>query len=214
MRFLFACRPFLGHLHPMMPLALGLQRDKHDVVFATSERFLPQVTRLGMPAISAGLDPRDPPQHADDVPGYGVDVIASKAADILAWAAGTPIDLIVREPTDFAGVFAAEVLKIPQVTLGRSHFLSPEYWAAHIDPGLTDVRAHFGLPADPDLQALFGTCYLDMVPSWFQPPGLSLPANRVEIGPEQYDGPIPGGCALGARGVRRYLRHVWDLLQR
>jgi UDP:flavonoid glycosyltransferase YjiC (YdhE family) len=196
MRVLFTCRPFIGHLYPMLPLARALLLDGHEVRFATTARFLPEVARLAVPAVPAGADPCRPSRSDDTAaPGYGVEMIRSKVEDIVSWAAAAPIDLVVREPTDFSGVYAAEVLGVPHVTLGRSQFLPAAHWGGLVGRTLEILRHDLGLPADPDLTGLFGSCYLDMVPSWFQPPGQPLPANRVELRPEQFDDPGGGSYA-------------------
>lgn len=190
MRVLFVTRPFLGHLYPMIPLAQALQRDGHSVAIASTEQFLPEIERTHIDAVPAGLDPRRPP-HPDDspAPGYGERVIRSKVEDILTHAEHAPVDLLVREPTDFAAIFAAEKLHVPHVTLGRSQFLTPAHWGSAVGNSLAAVRRGLSLDPDPQLTSLFGSCYLDAVPAWFQPPGLSLPRNRIEVGHESYDNP-------------------------
>ncbi len=210
MRVLFACRPFLGHLYPMVPLARALIRDGHEVVFASTDRFVGNVVDLGLEAVAAGLDPcasYDEKGRAAPEGGYGPSVIRSKTEDILAWAQTTEVDLVVREPTDFAGMLAAEAMEVPQVTLGRSQFLSASFWHSHAGWALALARQELGLPADPELAGIFGSCYLDMVPSWFQPVVAELPGSRVEISPQTFDGQhdMPHGAPARERGQNVYV---------
>lgn len=189
MRVLFLSRPFFGHVLPMVPLASALRDNGHSVAFLSAEAFLPEIERLGWQAVAAGVDPRlPPPGPPNELPGYSEEVLAGKVEDVLADGRRSGVDAIVREPTDFAGVFAAELLGVPQVTLGRSLFLPPAHWAGLIGPALERVRRRFSLPADARLDRIFGACYLDTVPAWFEPPDVLLPDHRVEIRAEIFDG--------------------------
>lgn len=208
MRVLVGTRPFIGHLYPMMPFVRALARDGHEVTVASAASFLPEISRLGFDALGAGLDPRDSSVVGTaPAAGYGAEVLRSKARDITSWARANPVDVVVREPTDFAPAFAAELLGVPHVTLGRSQFLPARHWGPYVGASLAEVRLQLGLPADPGLHQLFGSCYLDMVPEWFQPPGLALPANRVEIRADGFDGPDDladdAGWAWGLASDRR-----------
>src|SRR5437868_3220145 len=118
MRFLFAVRPFFGHLHPMAPVARVLKQEGHEVTFATAAAFSSAVEQEGFPCVPAGHDPR-----TGALPGasggrdWGETVTRAKLADLVAAAAATPWDVIVRDQTDFGALLAAELLEVPCATL-------------------------------------------------------------------------------------------------
>ena len=56
MRFLFTVQPLYGHFHSMVQLALAAKAQGHAVAFATSARFGPVITRLGLEHIACGVN--------------------------------------------------------------------------------------------------------------------------------------------------------------
>jgi hypothetical protein len=165
---LIAIRPFHGHLHPSVPLARSLCAAGHDVAFATERGFCQVVERCGFAARPAGVDPFAPsPPHAESYEFSDV-VTREKVDDILRIATNWPFDLIVRDPTDFAGVIAAETLGVPQATLGFTRFCHPDWWLQILGSSLDVVRASLGLPLDPELRRLHPSLYIDTVPPWLQ----------------------------------------------
>jgi UDP:flavonoid glycosyltransferase YjiC (YdhE family) len=79
-------------------------------------------------------------------------------------------DVIVREENEFAGAIAAEHLGLPhaavQVVFGASRYRSPTAMP-DVVRRLDELRAAWGLPADPDLAMLYRHLYLS-----FDPPSL------------------------------------------
>jgi UDP:flavonoid glycosyltransferase YjiC (YdhE family) len=185
-RFVFSVRPYLGHLHPMLPLAASLVRRGHEVCFVTAKEFMDTVQTAGFPAIAAGPDPRQAaplwvPVTERGV--YGTWVTRAKMEDILVLCSRWRPAVLVRDPTDFAGLLAAEAQGLPQTTLGFSQFYPRRTWQQEVGSTLAQLRREFDLPPDPGLGRLHPHLYLDTVPPLFQPPHLDLPAALVSIRP-------------------------------
>ena len=194
MRALFVIRPFYGHLHPVVPLARALCAAGHEVVFATEERFCGVVEQCGFVAAPAGLDPFAPAPYE----GYEFSepVTQCKVEDILGIAARRQYHLILRDPTDFAAVIAAEALGIPQATVGFSRFCGNWWWRGVLGSSLDSVRLRLRITPDPELERLYPWLYIDTVPPWLQEEeGLPLDV-LCRIRPEPYQAPPPPG-ALG-----------------
>jgi UDP:flavonoid glycosyltransferase YjiC (YdhE family) len=173
MRVLVSIRPYFGHLHPNVPLASTLTRRGHTVTFATAASFLPAVLEAGFECRAAGLHPRDPlpPVHEGKPYGrdYGMFPVTAKCEDLLALASsGLHPDVIVRDPTDVAAVVAAEVLRIPCVTLGFSEFIPPASWDILIGPALDEVRSRWNVHSDPRWERMHPSGYFNLVPEAFR----------------------------------------------
>jgi UDP:flavonoid glycosyltransferase YjiC (YdhE family) len=201
-RFLFTSQPGTGHLHPLLPVARRLRDAGHDIAFATSAPMAPEIMAGGFTHHAVG-----PPWRTTDLPTVFPGVAAippgperyawarrhifahATALDvvpgILHLAARWPPDVIVREAAEYGGYIAAEVLGIPHV-LVRSDSGSASYRdRAHVADILDDVRARFGLPADPGGDAPFRHLVLS-----FAPPGLddeSLAPTCLQLRPAPPD---------------------------
>ncbi|GII25132.1 glycosyltransferase family 1 protein [Planosporangium mesophilum] len=55
MRILFSCRPALGHVYPLIPLAMAAREAGHRVVFGTGAAFVPRLRRLDFEAYPVGI---------------------------------------------------------------------------------------------------------------------------------------------------------------
>jgi hypothetical protein len=191
----------------MVPVARRLRAASHSVFFASARSIARHIELAGFDMVEAGLDPSLPPEHSGViVDQYSATVIGSKVHDLLEVMATTPVDVVVREPTDFAGLIAAETLGLPHVTLGRSHFLPADIWTEVLGDTLDEVRSHVGLPGDAGLTTAFRYLYLDLVPPWFQPAESVLPPSHVSIRPAFYDGEVEPDTA------RRRLRSITEWL--
>jgi UDP:flavonoid glycosyltransferase YjiC (YdhE family)/SAM-dependent methyltransferase len=178
MRFLVCLRPFFGHLHPIAPTARALERAGHEVVVASAEAFRDAVEREGFQFAPAGHDPRAPLPECQGGQG-GVDwsetVTRKKLDDLLALAAYTTPDVVVRDQTDFAGVLAAELLGVPCATLGPALFIPPPSWRTIHGRRLDRIRAAYGLAPDPRFDRLHPYLYLDVAPpSWQLPEAIQI----------------------------------------
>src|SRR6476659_7318648 len=59
MRVLFVSLPLLGHLHPLVPIALALRAAGHGVAFATAPTGVPTMMALGWQAYPIGISISD-----------------------------------------------------------------------------------------------------------------------------------------------------------
>lgn len=172
MRILVSIRPYLGHLHPHVPLASALVRRGHSVMFATAASFCPAVFGAGFECKAAGLHPRDPlpPEHEGKpyARDYGMYTVKAKCRDLLKLAADDRPDVIIRDPTDVAAVVTAEVLRIPCVTLGFSEFIPPSLWDILLGSTLDEVRCCWNLSGDPDWMRMHPSGYFNLVPNVFR----------------------------------------------
>jgi UDP:flavonoid glycosyltransferase YjiC (YdhE family) len=173
MRVLVSIRPYFGHLHPHVPLASTLVRRGHSVTFATAASFCPAVLEAGFECSAAGLHPRDPlPSEHEGKPygrDYGMFPIKVKCEDLVALAAaGFLPDVIVRDPTDVAAVVAAEVLRIPCVTLGFCEFIPPPSWDILLGSALDEVRSCWKINGDPRWERMHPSGYFNLVPEAFR----------------------------------------------
>jgi UDP:flavonoid glycosyltransferase YjiC (YdhE family) len=195
MRVLFSIRPFLGHLHPIAPVARAVRDAGHEVAFATEVSFCSVVERCGFASFPAGLDPWAPAPWE----GYEFAAVStrSKAEGLLAIAELWPFDLIVRDPTDFGALIAAEALEVRHATAGFSRFCPTRWWRHVLGSSLDEVRSAFGLEPDPSLEQLYPWLYLDTVPPWFQDVDELPPGVVRRIRPEPYEAPpAPGAVCL------------------
>ena len=208
MRVLFTTLPAYGSIQPLIPVAQALQNAGHEVAFATSATFCNVVAAAGFRCFPAGFDfsfdDKDAvfarvrgtlgPRAAPFAPVR--DVFAGFMAprmvpDLLAIAAGWPFDVLVREPLEFGGCIAAEVLGLPHVTCGPLFCFWDGAW--HATPGevarpeLDGLRAAHGLPPDPELAMLHRPLSLACLPPSFLGPGLTIPSSVQFLRPVPFD---------------------------
>ncbi|HST18367.1 MAG TPA: glycosyltransferase [Gaiellaceae bacterium] len=193
MRLLFVTLPGSGHFHPLVPAARAVQSNGHAVRIATAPSFHPNVVDSGFDAVAAGFDQeRD---GADEryaslqlelaaLPENGpartlfrirklfAGLYAERMVpDLLAIAEDWQPDVIVREVGEFGGCVAAEVLGIPHASV-RSNTMLSTYSRRHlVGKEMSQLRAAYGLPPDPETAMLFR--YLHLA---FEPPGFHDPA--------------------------------------
>jgi UDP:flavonoid glycosyltransferase YjiC (YdhE family) len=198
MRLLVSIRPYFGHLHPHVPLASTLVRRGHSVTFATAASFCPVVLEAGFECSAAGLHPNDPlpPEHEGKpyARDYGMFPVKAKCADLVALASGglNP-DVIIRDPTDVAAVVAAEVLRIPCVTLGFCEFIPPSSWDILLGPALDEVRSHWNVNGDPHWERMHPAGYFNLVPEPFHEERAVIPGERSlrPVCKQAYETPPP-----------------------
>ncbi|SEL06599.1 glycosyltransferase, MGT family [Stigmatella aurantiaca] len=222
MRVLFTTTPGTGHFHPLVPTARALQRAGHEVAFAAAEPFRSQVEASGFPVFPAGVSfeslaqelkshvqapPRmEVPEGLDRVLELFVDRLARPMARALVplcrrWRP----DLLISESAEFAGPVVAERLGLPHATIqvggvGFSDDGGTGLFARRLD----GLRAEHGLPADPELRALYRYLHLSFMPAAYF--GGSLPPNtqylRLEVFDQSGEERLPDWMAsLGDRPV-------------
>lgn len=217
MRVLFTTLPGYGSFQPLAPVARALLDAGHDVAFAASASFCPVIARAGFRCRPAGfdwsLDDRDAAYaHVRTALGSAAaqfspvrDVFAGFVAprmvpDLQTIARAWPFDVLVRDPLEFGGCVAAEVLGLPHAACGPLFCFWDGAW--HAAPGevakpeLDGVRAAYGLPPDPELAMLHRHLYLACLPRAFLGPELTIPPTVRFLRPVPFD--RPEGEALPA----------------
>ncbi|MDQ4128825.1 MAG: glycosyltransferase [Actinomycetota bacterium] len=208
MRVLFTTLPGAGAFHALVPLARALEAAGHEVAFATSRSYCPTVEGTGFRCFPAGYDwlvgEREPLYARVRESLAGRDAPFSPLEDV--YTAFLPprmvpglVDLgrswgpeaLVREPMEFAGCVAAEVLGIPHAACGP--FFSFWQGAWHGVPGevgkpkLEALRRAYGLPPDPDLVMLHRYLYLAFLPPAFLHPDLTPPSTVHFLRPVSFN---------------------------
>jgi MGT family glycosyltransferase len=215
MRVLFTSLPAYGAFQPLVPVARALMAAGHEVAFAVSASFCWVVAAAGFRCFPAGVnwsfDDREPvyarardalgPQAVTFSPLRDVFaglLPAQMVADLLALPQAWPFDVLVREPMEFGGCVAAEVLNLPHATCGPLFCFWDGAW--HAAPGevakpeLDGLRAAHGLPPDPDLAMLHRYLSLACLPPTFLGPELRIPPTVHFLRPGSFD--RPGGEML------------------
>ncbi len=195
MRLLFTSFPAVGHLHPLLPLALAARDAGHEVVVATGPDEVGWVRACGLHAEPCGLARREAtarsvelaPTPAEET-AYLFCRVAAPAllADALRLAGGHPPDLVVHEESEFAGPLLAALVGVPCVT---------HSWPAPVKRGALRASATALLQELWDRHAagparIHGDCYLDACPRALQTDeidAITPPVRRVRAIP--FDGP-------------------------
>lgn len=208
MRVLFTTWAWPSHLYPLVPPAWALRAAGHEVLVASQPGLLSEIVRTGLPAASVGHDvdavemvrgyllPSETVQGgAAPRTGKGPRAMQmflahaeSMADDLVALARQWRPDLVVSEPTAFAGPVAAAAVGVPSARLLygtdlmlRARPLLPEL--------LAPLAARYGVTElDP-----FGVATIDPLPV-----SLQVPADyrRLPVRYVPYNGPGPRPAPL------------------
>lgn len=219
MRLLFCSRPAYGHLYPMMPLALAARDAGHEVVFATTGRFVEMLPAAGFAVVDAGITmeaARAQLHGADWFARFGrqdgrpdlevaarffIEVLGARsAADLAPRLDELAPDVVVYEQGDFGAAVAAGAAGIPAVC----HAISPRTVIPALEPAsrrhLARLWERHGVQSPP-LDVFTGDAYLDIVPDSLQLASFLDDAARVAVRPTPWAEPgaaLPGW--VGARG--------------
>ncbi|MFJ7210200.1 glycosyltransferase [Amycolatopsis sp. NPDC098790] len=216
MRLLFTSLGSFGHTFPLVPLAVAARDAGHDVVFATSEDFLPQLTKAGLETAAAGLAIKDafgqvfassgrsgPRRPPGEVPPEVLRPIVAKVfgelmpkrfvADLLPLFSRFRPDLVVSEAGNSGGAFAAIKAGIPVVAHGFGRVSSDDPMVTRIRDAIREHGASLGIPVGEDLA--FGGPFIDICPESVQDPGFLARTKRVPLRPVGWSEPgeLPAG---------------------
>jgi UDP:flavonoid glycosyltransferase YjiC (YdhE family) len=211
-RLLFTSLGSFGHAFPLVPLAVAARDAGHDVVFATTEDFLPRLTKAGLETAAAGFAIKDafgqafgeagPPGPPGDIPqDVLLPIIAKVFGEVMPkrFAADLPPvfehvrpDLVVSESGNAGGTFAARKAGIPVVahTFGRVSTGDP--MSTMIREKIRETGASLGIDVG---EGMFGTAFVDICPDSVQNPEFLAQARRVPLRPVGWSDPgeLPPG---------------------
>ncbi|OXM66814.1 glycosyltransferase [Amycolatopsis vastitatis] len=213
MRLLFTSLGSFGHTFPLVPLAVAARDAGHDVVFATSEDFLPQLTKAGLETAAAGLAIKDafgqafgesgPRRPPGEIPPEVLFPIVGKVfgevmpkrfvADLLPLFEHVRPDLVVSESANSGGAFAALKAGLPVVAHGFGRVSSDDPMALRIRDAIRAHGAELGVEVGTDLS--FGGPFIDICPESVQEPGFVARTRRVPLRPVGWSEPgeLPPG---------------------
>ncbi|MFM9368695.1 nucleotide disphospho-sugar-binding domain-containing protein [Streptomyces sp. Da 82-17] len=219
MRVLFTSWAWPTHYHHMVPLAWALRAAGHDVRAAVPPSLTGVVAASGIPAVAVGHDGVDAVARIRDyIPGrvpapaapatgargpravsLFADLAAAMADDLVAFGRQWRPDLVVHEPTAYAGPLAAAVLGVPAARFPWGADLM--YHAAAVDlerEVMAPLCERFGLPGVD----LLGDLTIDACPTAMQVPA-GRPVERLPVRYVPYNGagtlPVPLPPAERAR---------------
>ncbi len=197
MRILVTAFPGLGHLHPLVPLALAARSAGHDVRLGIGADLVGWAQRCGLDAWPVGLTAhaahvlaeREHPGPARTQHLFTDVCVPAALPDLLALASTWRPELVLHEEAEYAGVLLAALLDIGCVTQSWSSPARPAASRQVQTRLLAPVWDRY-LPGSPPRRE--GQLYLDACPAPFQTDDLAGIARttRVEaVGPALFDGP-------------------------
>ena len=185
MRILITSNRGAGHIEPLVPFAHALLRAGDDVLVAAPEGVRTHVERAGLPFFAIA----DPPDDERDavMAGFprltndeqGVIMLRDVFADIYARASLPGVlravdrfapDMILREPTEFAGLLAAERRGLPHGRIGIWAMENNTWSLPLVAPVLDAHRARLGMPMDPRGERILNSPVLTLFPEALEDP--------------------------------------------
>ena len=223
MRVLVATQPGSSVFFQLVPLARALHGAGHEVLVATSRRFGPVVSRIGLSYRAAGIDWLEAAvaetfpevaEHRHDPHGalvrFIVDLFVRRtalpfASDVASWIGQWKPDLLLHSSNELGGAAAAEAAGVPHLMV----MAGLDNWFDRIAPALAgtdEARKAVGLaPAHGDAGWLFAHgLLLAEAPGWstHSLEGLGVSWLRP-VSPEQ-----PRGDERWLEELPRPLAHV------
>ena len=169
MRVLVTTWAWTSHFLPLVPLSWALRGNGHELAVASTASLMPSITAAGLPAVALGKDneaevrqltrwyfkwltDRSAPVSWPEVRAQGTSTVEmyrmladTSIDDMLEFSAAWHPDLVIYDPTTFAGPLVAAVLGVPAVR----HLWGMDYtYLTHeFEPvALAEVCARIGLP--------------------------------------------------------------------
>ncbi|WP_410569175.1 glycosyltransferase [Amycolatopsis sp. cmx-4-61] len=227
MRLLFTSLGSFGHTFPLVPLAVAARDAGHDVVFATSEDFLPQLTKAGLETAAAGpaikdafgqafaeSGPPGPRRPPGDIPREELFPVVAKVfgelmpkrilADLLPVFDHVRPDLVVSEVANSGGAFAALKAGIPVVAHGFGRVSTGDPMTTQIRGAIREHGAALGIEVGEDLA--FGGPFVDICPESVQDRAFLARTHRVPLRPVGWS--EPGQLPPGVLDKRRPLVYL------
>lgn len=204
-RLLVSSNPGLGHLHPVLPLALAAARSGHEVRVATGADQVAWVRRCGAEAVPAGLPLPAMVEQADargltgaQRPRHMFTTIAvpPMSADLMTLADEWRPDVLLHEEGEYAAPLVGALRGLPCVTHSWS---SPARTAAGRELLGEPLRAVWQAAGSAGPVRQTGGLYLDACPPRLQVPDVEqLGIPVVTVRPTAFDGPAATAPELAA----------------
>ena len=200
MRMLFTSSPGVGHLLPVLPVAVAARHAGHDVVVGVGASLAPMVARADLHHVALG--PADLDGVRAKIPGigdlagpertalmvregFGRLIAGSIADDVLALFREWRADILVHEDLELGGWIAAERLGVPHVTIQATAWRPAK--RAAVSANLDEIRIRVGLAPDTALARRDGKLWFTTRPPSLRDPAQPMPAVLRELRPEPDD---------------------------
>jgi UDP:flavonoid glycosyltransferase YjiC (YdhE family) len=196
MRILMTSNSGAGHVGPLVPFAQAFVRAGDEVVVAAPRRARATVVGAGLPFHPLA----DPPQDQidaifgslPDLPReeQGIRVMQDVFAGIDARTSLPGIlriltdyrpDIVLREPTEYAGLLAAERLGVPQGRIGIMAAIVEAWSVPVVAPVLDRHRKRLGLRPDPLGRRITDSPYLTVIPEAMEDPSDLGPPHALRF---------------------------------
>ncbi len=187
MKLLFSAHPAYGHLLPLLPTARAAAGAGHDVLIATGPDMAPRMAARGFRTCAVGPTFADmwaarsevanldsvPPEQRLELAFSAMlgSTSAKRAVDLVPVAEEWAPDVVIHEPSEFAGPVAAHLAGAPHITHGFS-LNPPVPMRSMLERAMTEVFAPWNLPGL--VTDVLDGPYLDYCPR-----GLRLPGDVV-----------------------------------
>jgi len=196
MRFLLTCKAGAGHVGPLLPFAAALRAAGDDVLVVAPREARPLIAGAKLPYHPLP-DPRSEQRDAvfaeigelsHEHQGLrvmrevfaGIDTASALPGTLRVMDDFRP-DAVLRDPTEYAGLLAAERLGVPH---GRIAIMASamESWSVPVvAPALDRHRERLGLRLDPTGRGITDTPYLTLFPAPLEDPGDSGPPHAMRF---------------------------------
>lgn len=195
MRILFSSTEGLGHIQPMLPLALKLRERGHHVLWATADPGRTRIAAEGIETVAAGISQADRQTEyerrwpesaaltgealaAHFFPrSFGILDAPAMFGDLLPIARSWQPDIIVTDAAEFAAPVVARALRLPLVTHGFGLVVPPQRVQATVDE-TEHLWAAIGEVAPP-FGGFYELLYIDIYPRSLQPEDL-IRVGRIQ----------------------------------
>jgi len=203
-RVLLSSPGLVGHIHPLVPLAVALRMRGHDVRWATGPDGCERVQRAGIDAVSAGLSRVErqaqfqrrhpeinelPAQERPDVMFgklFGEISAPAALADLLPIVRSWRPELVVNDAAELAAPIAAAAIGVPHVTHAFGALL-PEVRVRHGGMEVAPLWRAQGLEPRP-YGGLYDHLYVDIYPPSLRAPGGDHVGARQLLRPVSFAG--------------------------
>ncbi|GGM57326.1 hypothetical protein GCM10012275_30530 [Longimycelium tulufanense] len=188
-RILFTAHSSVGHVRALVPAARIAAEHGHTVALAAPEAAAAEVAAHGVAHLPAGLDmrqavledvgpvadlPHEERVHAVHHHGFAGRPAPAMAADLVRLASEFKPEVIVREPTEFGGYLAAELLGLPHVTLAANGG-TPGIVNEALLVRLGEHHEALGVLVEPSVAVLYRYLHGVLMPPAFDPSEATIP---------------------------------------